>query len=184
MRGGVRCARNVVYRWRGSLCERSGRYFISIASDVKFVLSFLRYCRALTDVRAQDCSKVVAAKFFPVDATDGSGRQFPLCETDYFRRLNLLCSKCGAALRGSYITALGQYNLLVDMNDTDSRCRHEISRRAFHLLRVSDGLWSTRLVLRTRWIGLLSLPLLDSLRRQMYRMSNGNSQAIRRNQSE
>ncbi|KAL8279045.1 hypothetical protein RQP46_008503 [Phenoliferia psychrophenolica] len=56
--------------------------------------------------RCQDCHKVVAAKFFPVDAQDGSGRQFPLCETDYFRRLGLLCTKCGTALRGSYITAL------------------------------------------------------------------------------
>lgn len=33
---------------------------------------------------------------------------FPLCETDYFRRLDLLCAKCGGALRGSYITALGK----------------------------------------------------------------------------
>ncbi|GAA5959604.1 hypothetical protein JCM3765_007214 [Sporobolomyces pararoseus] len=56
--------------------------------------------------RCQDCNKIVAAKFFPIDSPDGSGRQVPLCETDYFRRLNLLCSKCGAALRGSYITAL------------------------------------------------------------------------------
>lgn len=56
----------------------------------------------------QDCNKIVAAKFFPIDSPDGSGRQVPLCETDYFRRLNLLCSKCGAALRGSYITALGE----------------------------------------------------------------------------
>ncbi|KAM0787658.1 hypothetical protein ACM66B_003722 [Microbotryomycetes sp. NB124-2] len=56
--------------------------------------------------KCQDCGKVVASKFFPIDAGDGSGKQLPLCETDYFRRLNLLCSKCGAALRGSYITAL------------------------------------------------------------------------------
>ena len=32
--------------------------------------------------------------------------QYPLCETDYFRRLDLLCFACGGALRGSYITAL------------------------------------------------------------------------------
>ena len=32
--------------------------------------------------------------------------QYPLCETDYFRRLELLCFECGGALRGSYITAL------------------------------------------------------------------------------
>ena len=60
----------------------------------------------------QDCNKVVAAKFFPIDAPDGSGRQVPLCETDYFRRLNLLCNKCGQALRGSYITALGKHAVL------------------------------------------------------------------------
>lgn len=55
---------------------------------------------------SQDCNKVVASKFFPVD--DPSGKPYPLCETDYFRRLGLLCTKCGAALRGSYITALGK----------------------------------------------------------------------------
>lgn len=38
---------------------------------------------------------------------DHPGPVFPLCETDYFRRLDLLCAKCGRALRGSYITALG-----------------------------------------------------------------------------
>lgn len=51
----------------------------------------------------------MASKFFPVD--DPSGKPYPLCETDYFRRLGLLCSKCGAALRGSYITALGEHSL-------------------------------------------------------------------------
>lgn len=73
---------------------------------------------------------MVAAKFFP--ATDemssspvgsngshengkqpsptstGSNKLFPLCETDYFRRLDLICANCGGALRGSYITALGK----------------------------------------------------------------------------
>ncbi|EEP76544.1 conserved hypothetical protein [Uncinocarpus reesii 1704] len=55
--------------------------------------------------QCHDCGDIVASKFFPVDAEDGSG-QYPLCETDYFRRLNLLCFDCGGALRGSYITAL------------------------------------------------------------------------------
>ncbi|KAK6336311.1 hypothetical protein TWF696_001873 [Orbilia brochopaga] len=55
--------------------------------------------------RCRDCGTIVAQKFFPVDAEDGSG-QYPLCETDYFRRLDLLCHACGGALRGSYITAL------------------------------------------------------------------------------
>jgi hypothetical protein len=51
----------------------------------------------------QDCGDVVASKFFPIEGPDG--RQHPLCERDYFRRLNLICAKCGMALRGSYITA-------------------------------------------------------------------------------
>lgn len=40
-----------------------------------------------------------------MDEDEGDG-QYPLCETDYFRRLDLLCHECGGALRGSYITAL------------------------------------------------------------------------------
>ncbi|KAI9618934.1 hypothetical protein H4Q26_012191 [Puccinia striiformis f. sp. tritici PST-130] len=57
--------------------------------------------------RCQDCGKVVASKFFPVDSGSPDGRtQYPLCETDYFRRLGLICAKCSGALRGSYITAL------------------------------------------------------------------------------
>jgi hypothetical protein len=54
----------------------------------------------------QDCGDVVAAKFFPIDGPDG--KQQPLCERDYFRRLNLICAKCGLALRGSYITACSE----------------------------------------------------------------------------
>jgi len=53
----------------------------------------------------QDCSAVVAEKFFPIDGP--GGQQHPLCERDYFRRLNHLCAKCGLALRGSYIEACG-----------------------------------------------------------------------------
>lgn len=53
----------------------------------------------------QDCGQIVASKFFPADDGNG-GPQYPLCETDYFRRLGLLCYHCGGALRGSYITAL------------------------------------------------------------------------------
>lgn len=53
----------------------------------------------------KDCGQIVASKFFPVDEEDGTD-QYPLCETDYFRRLDLLCFECGGALRGSYITAV------------------------------------------------------------------------------
>ncbi|ORY60149.1 RhoGAP domain-containing protein [Pseudomassariella vexata] len=55
--------------------------------------------------KCRDCGQIVASKFFPADDEEGSG-QYPLCETDYFRRLGLLCYQCGGALRGSYITAL------------------------------------------------------------------------------
>jgi hypothetical protein len=53
--------------------------------------------------RLQDCGEVVASKFFPIDGPDG--KQQPLCERDYFSRLNLICAKCNMALRASYITA-------------------------------------------------------------------------------
>ncbi|KAG9101114.1 hypothetical protein FRC06_003342 [Ceratobasidium sp. 370] len=53
--------------------------------------------------RCRDCNSVVASKFFPIEGPDG--RQQPLCERDYFKRLNLICAKCDMALRGSYITA-------------------------------------------------------------------------------
>lgn len=51
----------------------------------------------------QECDVVVASKFFPIEGPDG--KQQPLCERDYFGRLNLICAKCQQALRGSYITA-------------------------------------------------------------------------------
>ncbi|MCJ1378448.1 hypothetical protein MMC17_001547 [Xylographa soralifera] len=57
--------------------------------------------------RCQDCGQIVASKFFPVDDETGH-HQYPLCETDYFRRLDLLCFNCGGALRGSYVTALNR----------------------------------------------------------------------------
>ncbi|PPQ88709.1 hypothetical protein CVT25_009473 [Psilocybe cyanescens] len=59
--------------------------------------------------RCMDCGEVVASKFFPIEGP--GGRQSPLCERDYFRRLNLICAKCGMALRGSYITACSAYLL-------------------------------------------------------------------------
>ncbi|KAL9099291.1 MAG: hypothetical protein Q9163_005188 [Psora crenata] len=54
----------------------------------------------------RDCGQIVASKFFPVDDEETGEGQYPLCEIDYFRRLDLLCYDCGGALRGSYITAL------------------------------------------------------------------------------
>lgn len=76
-----------------------------------------QFVRALSGVyhlecfTCADCGRNVASKFFSATAemvqAAGLSEQFPLCETDYFRRLDLLCAKCGRALRGSYITALG-----------------------------------------------------------------------------
>jgi len=55
--------------------------------------------------RCHECNTTVANKFFPVD-DPVTGTEYALCETDYFRRLDLLCASCGTALRGSYVTAL------------------------------------------------------------------------------
>ncbi|KAF1989725.1 RhoGAP-domain-containing protein [Aulographum hederae CBS 113979] len=69
-----------------------------------------QFVRALGDTyhlncfTCHDCNMIVASKFFPVP--DQGPNQYPLCETDYFRRLDLLCYACGGALRASYITAL------------------------------------------------------------------------------
>ncbi|KAE9967586.1 hypothetical protein EG327_011384 [Venturia inaequalis] len=68
-----------------------------------------RFVRALGDMyhlecfTCKDCGTIVASKFFTLQ--DGQ-IELPLCETDYFRRLDLLCAGCGLACRGSYITAL------------------------------------------------------------------------------
>ncbi|EEB08499.1 rho-type GTPase activating protein Rga1 [Schizosaccharomyces japonicus yFS275] len=72
-----------------------------------------QYVRALNDIfhldcfRCYDCGVPVATKFFPTESADHTG-QIPLCEKDYFRRLDLLCANCGMALRGYYITALNK----------------------------------------------------------------------------
>ncbi|OUM60823.1 hypothetical protein PIROE2DRAFT_69689 [Piromyces sp. E2] len=52
-----------------------------------------------------DCDEICVSKFFPYKE-DGITR--PLCETDYFRRLDLICAKCGGALRGPHINALNK----------------------------------------------------------------------------
>eukprot|EP00842_Homolaphlyctis_polyrhiza_P006794 jgi/Hompol1/7115/HPOL_005192-RA len=54
---------------------------------------------------SQECNQVVADKFFTV-VVDGITKIY--CETDYFKRLDLICAKCGLALRGPYINALGR----------------------------------------------------------------------------
>jgi hypothetical protein len=58
--------------------------------------------------RCQDCNKVVADKFFPVPSKEDPEKSLIYCETDYFRRLELLCARCHLALRGPYIRVLAQ----------------------------------------------------------------------------
>ncbi|KAJ4178871.1 hypothetical protein NW755_012893 [Fusarium falciforme] len=68
-----------------------------------------QFVRALDGVwhldcfKCADCNQSITARFFP---HDDNGTEKPLCERDYFRRLDLLCFKCDQALRGNYITAL------------------------------------------------------------------------------
>lgn len=60
-----------------------------------------------------ECGKQCSAKFFPFEITrDGTSTQVALCEYDYFKKLDLICFSCNNALRGPYITALGnKYHL-------------------------------------------------------------------------
>lgn len=64
--------------------------------------------------KCHECGAKCSAKFFPYDITseDGTVNQVPLCEYDYFKKLDLICFSCDNALRGPYITALGnKYHL-------------------------------------------------------------------------
>ncbi|KAM9909019.1 hypothetical protein OXX69_005825, partial [Metschnikowia pulcherrima] len=78
-----------------------------------------QFVRALNNAYHVDCFKcytcgaLCSAKFFPHEVTiDGVTQQVPLCEYDYFKRLSLICHSCDSALRGPYITALGnKYHL-------------------------------------------------------------------------
>ncbi|KAL2360602.1 hypothetical protein RJZ56_006540 [Blastomyces dermatitidis] len=55
--------------------------------------------------KCHDCHKPIYREFFPAQERNGP---IPLCETDLFRRLDMLCSQCGGALRDLYISALGR----------------------------------------------------------------------------
>jgi hypothetical protein len=89
----------------GSLCPCAWRC-ISFKLFQMHGMSPHIFIIVLSLIPRQDCGDIVASKFFPLDRPDG--KQDPLCERDYFRRLNLVCGKCGMALRGSYIIACSQ----------------------------------------------------------------------------
>ncbi|KAG5513491.1 hypothetical protein PMAC_000923 [Pneumocystis sp. 'macacae'] len=57
--------------------------------------------------KCYDCHKTLVSDFFLINDPKGNGQQ-PLCETDYFRRSDLLCISCGKALQGMYILALNK----------------------------------------------------------------------------
>lgn len=65
--------------------------------------------------RCNDCGSQCSSKFFPYEVLDsptGIKYQVALCEYDYFKKLDLICFNCNSALRGPYITALGnKYHL-------------------------------------------------------------------------
>ena len=77
------------------------------------IVSTLVLCFEHLNQLLQDCGDVVASKFFFID---GSDKQQPLCERDYFRRLDLICAKCGMALRGSYIKACSTLHVRMMMS--------------------------------------------------------------------
>lgn len=79
-----------------------------------------QFVRALNNAYHLECFKChycgtqCSSKFFSLDIKDSSGAtvQVPLCEYDYFKKLDLICFSCNTALRGPYITALGnKYHL-------------------------------------------------------------------------
>jgi len=86
---------------------------------------------------------VVAQKFFPVEDVEG---MYPLCERDYFARLDLICTKCDQALRSSYITACGESRIF--RFDASLRChREQVPCRALYMYGLRRSVWAERLVL-------------------------------------
>ncbi|KAJ3068474.1 hypothetical protein HDU99_003200, partial [Rhizoclosmatium hyalinum] len=61
--------------------------------------------------KCTDCGVPVADKFFPLWSADDPTRANPpklYCEKHYFALHGLLCDKCGLALRGPHINAIGK----------------------------------------------------------------------------
>ncbi|ANZ76011.1 BA75_03146T0 [Komagataella pastoris] len=74
-----------------------------------------KYIRALDHeyhlecLKCYDCHQSCSSKYFPTDVVDpvtGITSKVPLCEYDFFKRVDLICHSCNTALRGLYITAL------------------------------------------------------------------------------
>jgi hypothetical protein len=67
-----------------------------------------------------------------------NGKQHPLCERDYFRRLDLLCASCSGALRGCYITACSEFSFIVSR--TADVLRRALADRKYHVEHFSCSL--------------------------------------------
>ena len=89
----------------GQFVRAMGRVYHLDCFRCKVCPKYSTRCQA----NMQGCGKQVAQKFFPVEDAEG---MYPLCERDYFARLDLICAKCDQALRSSYITACGGPNFL------------------------------------------------------------------------
>lgn len=70
------------------------------------------------------------------------------------------------------------------INDSASFHRQKVPRRAFHMLRVHDTIWSAGLVLRARSRCLLPLPLFYPVCDKMCRVQQCYPEAVRRDQSQ
>jgi hypothetical protein len=129
---------------------RLAQSFISTASNAWYATSLLKTGPPISLLTAysQDCGDVVASKFFPIEGPDG--KQYPLCERDYFRRLNLICAKCGMALRGSYITACSEsHNYFLGLAIfPNTLFRQEVSCGTFYMFPLFHSVWTARLLLR------------------------------------
>jgi len=119
---------------------------------------------------------------------------YPLCERDYFARLDLICANCDQALRSSYITACGES---IDLNATSADTQAtNITSSTSHVQSVMCCSDQTILTMSTArkfvsclimdsgppLMDRLSLSLLHAVCCQMRRMRNGHLEAIRRDE--
>ena len=133
----------------------------STASSARLALSGTIKKEPLT--ASKDCNTVAASGLFPIDRPDS--KQAPLCERDYLRQLNLICSKCSQALRGSYIMVCSAlYLTCLYISYVDSPRQKNLIEHLcvpFVLLSRSAGL-----VMKSQR-RLLSFPLLHSFCHEM-----------------
>lgn len=101
--------RTLTIRKKKKLCKHCGN---EITGQFVRALSSSFHVECFT---CHECGQPCLSKFFPyeqVDPVTQVSQQVALCEYDYFKKLQLLCFSCDSALRGPYITALGnKYHL-------------------------------------------------------------------------